>query len=128
MPQWQKGQSGNPNGRPAGTKNVDVKIRELYAQLFDEPIIKTDKNGVRHEIVVESDCRPLAGIIAIANDKTVQPATRLKALETLTAYLYGKPKEEVAMQIEGEMHHELGNSLEERLAAFHKIVGKDKKE
>ena len=48
MPQWQKGQSGNPNGRPAGTKNVDVKIRELYAQLFDEPIIKTDKNGVRH--------------------------------------------------------------------------------
>ena len=36
-PNWKKGESANPNGRPVGSKNkVTQKIREAYQQLTED--------------------------------------------------------------------------------------------
>lgn len=37
--QWKSGESGNPNGRPKGSKNLATIIRELEAEDFDWSLV-----------------------------------------------------------------------------------------
>lgn len=46
--QWGKGKSGNPNGRPRGTKNVHTdRIRRAYADLIDDNLDRI-ANDLKH--------------------------------------------------------------------------------
>ena len=45
MPKFEKGQSGNPKGRPKGATGVKTDLTLVYKKLFSEPIIQRDKDG-----------------------------------------------------------------------------------
>ena len=68
---WQPGQSGNPGGRPKGSKEFRERCREF-----------TDERG-------------LPVLIEIA--ETAKHKDRMKAVELLLAYGYGKPKQGVEL-------------------------------
>jgi hypothetical protein len=68
---WQPGQSGNPGGRPKGSKEFRERCREF-----------ADEKG-------------LPVLIDIA--ESAKHKDRLKAVELLLAYGYGKPKQGVEL-------------------------------
>lgn len=40
-PAWKEGQSGNPNGRPVGSRNVSTILREMLAEIAPDEIVST---------------------------------------------------------------------------------------
>ena len=76
---FEKGQSGNPNGRP--------KLPDLKAAMRD--ILGDEKEGVT---ALEAILRKLRAMAAQGN---------MKAIELLLAYGYGKPKQQIEHTGEG---------------------------
>jgi hypothetical protein len=94
-PRWQKGESGNPNGRPRkyvslltelGYKKSEINdtIQAMMAMTIDElaEVYKNDKATI------------LEKTIANAMKKSLDKGT-LYSLETLLSRVYGQPKQEV---------------------------------
>jgi hypothetical protein len=86
--QWKKGTSGNPKGRP---KKIIPKLDLLLAEVLGG----STKSGEDSELkkVIEQ-------LLVDAKNKSSMYRTR--AAETLLDRVYGKPKEKVVIEDEGE--------------------------
>lgn len=73
--QWPKGTSGNPNGRPVGSKNLSTRIREM---INDESLAIDG---------LQSGELPIKAIIIALITLAVQG--NMKAFELLAKYGYG---------------------------------------
>ena len=100
---WQKGQSGNPNGRP----------RKLYTQLFaNRQFSMSQINDIIQQLVGFEE-KELEKVIEADNatiiEKTVAQALlkslqrgNLDSIETLLNRIYGKPQESVDITTKGD--------------------------
>lgn len=78
MPKFEKGQSGNPGGRP---KEV-AEVREL-ARTYTPQALETLKE--------------------IMSDKNAPPAARVSAANAILDRAYGRPSQEVALNASGDV-------------------------
>lgn len=90
---WKPGQSGNPAGRPKGSKNRSViakavlhmKVRDIYGQQFVENL-KVKYPALTDNVTIEE-----LGTLAIANKMIIEEDT--VAYKELMDSAYGKSKE-----------------------------------
>ena len=100
---FQKGQSGNPNGRPrkyvstlreSGYKLSDINdcIQVMMAMTVDE----------LKEAFENKNATVLEKTIAAAIKKSIEKGS-LYSIETLLSRVYGKPKEQVDMNVDADV-------------------------
>jgi hypothetical protein len=85
--QFKPGQSGNPKGRPKGSRNRKTLLRELTQQYSMEwskiPIKNVEQLAARYDY-------PIDAIICVAFAKALEGDVR--AMRWITETAYGKPK------------------------------------
>lgn len=99
--QFQPGESGNPAGKPKGTKHLSTHIQEM---LNDEKFELKLKSG---EIIKQ---RPINAIIKTAIAKSISGDTR--AMEWLAKHGYG---EKVNLELSGSMNVALVEFLDDKV-------------
>ena len=86
---WKPGQSGNPSGRPKGTRNLAGYVLEATGggkELVDS-LLSIDR-GVMPNIPVQEGSRP-------RKDQQVRPADQLKAIEMLLDRGFGRSPQQL---------------------------------
>ena len=86
---WQPGQSGNPSGRPKGTRDLAGYVLETTdggKELVDA--LLSIARGVMPNLAVQEDSRPRKG-------QQVRPADQLKAIEMLLDRGFGRSPQQL---------------------------------
>jgi len=86
---WQPGQSGNPSGRPKGTRHLAGYVLETTdggKELVDALV--SIARGVMPNVAVQSDSRP-------RKDQQVRTADQLKAIEMLLDRGFGRSPQQL---------------------------------
>ena len=86
---WQPGQSGNPSGRPKGTRDLAGYVLESTdggKELVDALV--SIARGVMPNVRVQEGSRP-------RKDQQVRPADQLKAIEMLLDRGFGRPPQQL---------------------------------
>jgi hypothetical protein len=86
---WQPGQSGNPSGRPKGTRDLAGYVLETTdggKELVDALV--SIARGVMPNVAVQADSRP-------SKDQQVRPADQLKAIEILLGRGFGRSPQQL---------------------------------
>ena len=86
---WQPGQSGNPSGRPKGTRDLADYVLETTGggrELIDS--LLSIARGVMPNVAVQEGSRP-------RKDQQVRPADQLKAIEMLLDRGSGAPLQQL---------------------------------
>jgi hypothetical protein len=86
---WQPGQSGNPSGRPKGTRDLAGYVLETTdggKELVDALV--SISRGVMPNVPVQADSRP-------RKDQQVRPADQLKAIEILLDRGFGRSPQQL---------------------------------
>ena len=86
---WQRGQSGNPSGRPKGTRDLAGYVLETTGggrELIDALVSIT--RGVMPNVAVQKGSRP-------RKDQQVRPADQLKAIEMLLDRGFGRSPQQL---------------------------------
>ena len=86
---WQPGQSGNPSGRPRGTRDLACYVLET-TDGGKEPVdaLVCIARGVMPNVAVQEDSRP-------RKDQRVRPADQLKAIEMLLDRGFGRSPQQL---------------------------------
>ena len=92
---FKKGQSGNPAGRPKGSKNRSTIIREM----LDMMVQVKDDNGV--EVWQSNEYRMVQAIITKAIEKQ-----DVAAFNSIMDNVYGKLKDTVDMNTTEQVNHD----------------------
>ena len=86
---WQPGQSGNPSGRPRGTRDLAGYVLETTdggKELVDALV--SIARGTMPNVAVQEGSRP-------RNDQQVRPADQLKAIEMLLDRGFGRSPQQL---------------------------------
>jgi len=86
---WQPGQSGNPSGRPKGTRDLAGYVLETTdggKELVDALV--SIARGVMPDVAAQKDSRP-------RKDQQVRPADQLKAIEMLLDRGFGRSPQQL---------------------------------
>ena len=86
---WKPGQSGNPSGRPKGTRDLAGYVLETTdggRELVDALV--SIARGVMPNVAVQEDTRP-------RKDQQVRPADQLKAIEMLLDRGFGRSPQQL---------------------------------
>jgi len=86
---WQPGQSGNPSGRPKGTRDLAgyvLETTDVGKELVDALV--SIAKGVMPNVAVQEGSRP-------RKDQQVRPADQLKAIEMLLDRGFGKSPQQL---------------------------------
>jgi hypothetical protein len=86
---WQPGQSGNPSGRPKGTRDLAGYVLETTdggKELVDALV--SIARGVMPNVPVQEGSRP-------RKDQQVRPGDQLKAIEILLDRGFGRPPQQL---------------------------------
>jgi len=86
---WQPGQSGNPSGRPKGTRDLAGYVLETTEggkELVDALV--SISRGVMPNVAAQEGSRP-------RNDQQVRPADQLKAIEMLLDCGFGRSPQQL---------------------------------
>jgi len=92
---WQPGQSGNPSGRPKGTRDLAGYVLETTdggKELVDALICIV--RGAVPNVPVQNGSRP-------RKDQQVRPADQLKAIETLLDRGFGRSPQQLDIALSG---------------------------
>jgi hypothetical protein len=100
LKKWQKGQSGNPSGRPAMPEAIKKKLKDLTPDAVD---------------TVEQ----------IMKDPKARPADRLKAAEMILDRVYGKATQPIDMS--GEITHLHADITDDELTKLYNYVMENRK-
>ena len=95
---FEKGQSGNPGGRPKGSKSYKTKLVE--------------------EKLAELNCDPIEGMVLLAQDEGTDVGIRARLFSELANYIYSKRKAvelEHKVELNLESVHAEANEQVERL-------------
>lgn len=116
---FQKGKSGNPNGRPKkGNTFTDILENILLERTGEIQTIDGKKTVHGKEV--------LANVLyEIAADTNNAPKIRLDAINIIMDRIDGKPtqKETIQANINAPQNELYNMTAEERLAEFHKLMG-----
>jgi hypothetical protein len=99
-PRWKKGESGNPAGRPKGSRNYRTLFREAYMAIAKDLKLGKDPDILLVEILKRGIKEALKGNYSFYKD--------------ILDRLYGKPKSETSVNLREERLAE----LEERLLVW----------
>ena len=86
---WQPGQSGNPSGRPKGTRDLAAYVLETTdggKELVDALV--SIARGIMPNVAVQEGTRP-------RKDQQVRPADQLKAIEMLLDRGFGRSPQQL---------------------------------
>ena len=86
---WQPGQSGNPSGRPKGTRDLAGYVLETTdggKELVDALV--SIARGIMPNVAVQADSKP-------RKDQQVRPADQLKAIEMLLDRGFGRSPQQL---------------------------------
>ena len=86
---WKPGQSGNPSGRPKGTRDLAGYVLETTdggKELVDALV--SIARGILPNVAVQADSRP-------RKDQQVRPADQLKAIEMLLDRGFGRSPQQL---------------------------------
>jgi len=96
-PRWKKGESGNPAGRPKGSKNYRILFREAYVAIAKDLRLGKDPDALLVEILKRGIKEALKGNYSFYKD--------------IMDRLYGKPKIETNVNLREEKLAELEEKL-----------------
>lgn len=100
-PRWKKGESGNPAGRPKGSKNRSTIIREI----LDLMVKTTNDNG--DEVWQSNEYRMVQSMITKAIEKG-----DVAAFNAVYDNVYGKLKDTVDMNTTENVNHDFRKLIE----------------
>jgi hypothetical protein len=96
-PRWKKGESGNPAGRPKGSKNYRTLFRKAYVAIAKDLRLGKDPDALLVEILKRGIKEALRGNYNFYKD--------------IMDRLYGKPKSEANVNLKEERSAELEEKL-----------------